>query len=123
MLKEETKTIIQSNLKGLFGTHKKEITNYIRPGQIYWEFSELENEWKKIKITYIRANVIFYVYVDEPAKEYHCEFGSNNLLNLVPETIDAISVCNLCNYDIDDFKNSVFDDYNGAISIKIILPV
>lgn len=117
---KKTTEVIFSTLKGLFGNNIHKIRDYIKPGQIYWEFSELENKWTRIKITYIRSGVFFYVYVNEPDRELYFLDRSYTMLQLVPETIDTVSICNLCNYDLDSFRSSIFDDYNGAIEIKVI---
>ena len=72
-------TVFTSCLYDMFGKHSDAIDAYIKPGREFWHYDGEKRRYRKLKITYVRSGVMFFVFEDDPDNVEHAWFiGSFN---------------------------------------------
>lgn len=94
------KNCYSTRLCDLYGRDNYE--PHIEEGREYWLFDDVH--WRKIKITYIRSGVAFYVFNDSPeTPEKYMPLGSFIAATLLFAEIDPYK-------DIDEFDTDYYKD-------------
>ena len=120
-------TTFTSVLWDMFAKDKQSIEAYIKPNREFWHFDGSKG-FRKLKVTYVRSGVMFFVFEDEPDIEKAWFIGSFNS--------DSLHAAQIYPYEIGrllskQFKNSEkdfpkickqckWDDCNGRIKVDVI---
>lgn len=116
-----------TRLYELFGKQDEFVKAYIKVGRKFWHYDEEVLKWRKLTVTYIRANVMFYTFDDDESCEEHaCFMNSIKCLSMraaeiYPEEIAEILSVKYPNNDFAEItKVCKWDDCNGQITVKVI---
>lgn len=119
-------TTYTSQLYEMFSKDDKAIKAYIKEGREFWHFNG--SKYRKLKVTYVRSGVMFFVFEDEPDVEQAWFISSFNACSLYAAQIYP--------YEIGKFlaerfegadenfpkicKQCKWDDCGGKISVEVI---
>lgn len=125
--KDYSKSTFTSNLHDMFNHHDEAIEAYIKPGRKFWHY-DLNGNYRKLTITYVRTGVMFFVFDDEPEIEYAWFIRSFNGYSLYaaqiyPYEIEAI-LSKYSEYKDIDFikmcKECKWFNCYGKINVEVI---
>ena len=117
-----------SMLYEMFGKHNEAIEAYIKVGREFWYYDGDKRSYRKLKVTYIRTGVMFFIFEDDPGVEHAWFIGSFNCLSLHAAQIYPYEIGKLLSKwsenaekDIPKmFKQCKWDDCDGKISVEVI---
>ena len=113
-------------LYDLFCHQDEAVKKYIKVGRKFWHYDGEKMKWRKLTVTYIRANVMFFTFEDEPDVEHAWFMGSLNALTLYAAEIYPCEISELLrewyphNNITEIFKQCKWDDCDGKITVEII---
>ena len=114
-----------SALNDLFSHDDPAAMSYIKEGREFWYFDP-GNSWRKIRITYVRSGVMFFVFEDEPDKEKAWFLSSFNAISLVAAHIyvNELNDYYINKYGYDDFpqicKECQWQTFNNKIEVTVV---
>ena len=116
-----------SRLYEMFGKHTESIEEYIKVGREFWFYNVETKSFQKLKVTYVRSGVVFFVFEGE--EEEHAWFissfncGTLYAAQIYPYEIGKIlskwhkgadkefpEMCKKCKWN----------DYDGSIKVEVI---
>ena len=120
-------TTFTSQLYEMFGKHTDIIEEYIKEDREFWFYDGEKREYRKLKITYVRSGVMFFVYEGE-TEEHAWFISSFNCASLYAAQIYPYEIGKLLSryYDGADkefpeiCKKCKWDDRDGRIKIDVI---
>ena len=123
-----TNTTFTSQLYEMFGKHTELITAYIKEGREFWHYDGEKSRYRKLKVTYIRSGVIFFIYEDQPDLEHAWFISSFNTYSLYAAQIFPYEIAELLSKYYEntakDFpkicEQCKWDDCNGNITVDVI---
>ena len=123
-----TNTTFTSCLWEMFGKNNEAIESYIKEGREFWHYDGNTNSYRKLKVTYVRSGVMFFVYDDAPDKEYAWFTGSFNAGSLFAAQIYPYEIGTILSKQYEgadkDFpkicKQCKWYDCNGKITVEVI---
>ena len=113
-------------LYDLFCHQDEAVKKYIKVGRKFWHDDGEKMKWRKLTVTYIRANVMFFTFEDEPDVEHAWFMGSLNTLTLYAAEIYPYEISELLrewypdNNIAEIFKQCKWDDCDGKITVEVI---
>lgn len=123
-------TTFTSRLYEMFCKNQDAIKAYIKPGREFWYYDGEKSCYRKMKITYVRSGIMFFVFEDEPEVElgwFICSFASMTLYaaQIYPYEIGRL-LSEYCDYE--DAAENVpkmsekckWDDCGGRITVEVI---
>ena len=122
-------TTFTSRLYDMFSKDDEAIMSYIKPGRLFWHYDIDLEAFRKIRITYVRSGVMFYVYEDKPDGEEGAWFmQSFNAMSLHAAQIYPYEIGKLLSkHDWAtelDFpkicKECKWDDCDGRITVEVV---
>lgn len=121
-------TVFTSQLHDMFGKHGDAIDSYIKPDREFWYYDGNKRCYRKLKITYVRSGVMFFVFEDEPDVEHAWFIGSFNCDSLFAAQIYPYEIGRLMSKYYEgadkDFpkicKQCKWDDCDGKITVEVI---
>ena len=124
--KDYNDVVYTSKLYEMFGKHTEAIESYIQPNREFWYYDG--NSYRKLKVTYIRSGVMFFIFEDESDIEHAWFIGSFNCCSLYAAQIYPYEIGKLLS---QWYKNAEFEfpeickqckwyNCNGKIDIKVI---
>lgn len=119
-------TKFDTRLYELFCKQDDAVKKYIKAGRKFWHYDGEKMRWRKLTVTYVRANVMFFTFDDEPDVEHAWFMGSMNCLWLHAAEVYPYEISEILRewYPDNDFaeicKTCKFDDENGEITVKVI---
>lgn len=129
MLNEDySNTTFTSRLYDMFGKDGYAIDAYIKPDREFWYYDGEKMKYRKLKITYVRTGVMFFVFDDEPEVEHAWFIGSFNCDSLYAAQIYPYEIGRLLSrcqeYADVNFpkicKQCKWDDCDGRITVDVI---
>ena len=111
-------------LNDLFSKDDAALQAYIQEGREFWFFDN--GIWKKLKVTYVRSGVMFFVFENEPEKEKAWFLSSFNAVSLVAAQIyvDELSAYYEKKYNDCDFpkicSECKWQTFNDKITVDVI---
>ena len=129
ILNEDYSNVIYtSRLYDMFSKHTEAIESYIKPNRDFWYYDGEKGNYHKLKVTYVRSGVMFFVFEDEPNTEHAWFIGSFNCCSLYAAQIYPYEIGKLlseyyANAD-KEFpeicKQCQWYDCKGRINVKVI---
>ena len=121
-------TVYTSQLREMFGDHDEAVNVYIKPGREFWHYDGEKRDYRKLKVTYVRSGVVFFVFEDEPETEHAWFIGSFNCLLLHAAQIYPYEIGRILSKwhenAADEFpeicKQCKWDDCDGRITVEVI---
>lgn len=119
-------TTFATRLYELFCKQDEAVKRYIKVGRKFWHYDNKKMCWRKLTVTYTRANVMFFTFDDEPDVEYAWFMGSMNCLCLHAAEIHPYEISEILRewYPDNDFaeisKYCNWDDCCGGITVEVI---
>ena len=119
-----SETTFTANLYEMFGKRDEDVTEYIKPGREFWHFDG--NVWHKLKVTYVRSGVMFFVFEEKPDVEQAWFISSFNVMSLCAAQIYPHEISRILsktypdNNFVDVCKECKWYDYNGKIKVEVI---
>ena len=121
-------TIYTSQLYKMFGEHDEAVKAYIQEGREYWYYDGEKTCFRKLKVTYVRSGVVFFVFEDKPDAEYAWFISSFNCLSLRAAQIYPYEIGRLLSKWYKNAENEFpeickqckWDDCNGRITVEVI---
>lgn len=113
-----------TTLFDMFGERSEDIAEYIKPGREFWHFDG--TSWRKLKVTYVRSGVMFFIFVDEPNTEKAWFLGSFYAQSLSVAQIYPYEIARILSKTIPDndfvevCKQCKWEDYGGKIKVEVI---
>ena len=116
-------------LADIFGRNNVDIFSaYIKPGREFWYFDTETSNFRKIKVTYVRTGVMFFVYEDEPKTEHAMFMGCFDATTLHAAQIYPHEIGRLLSKVYGKYgadfpnvcKTCKWDDINGRIKVEVI---
>ena len=110
----------------LFCKQDEAVKKYIKVGRKFWHYDGEKMKWCKLTVTYIRADVMFFTFEDEPDVEHAWFMGSMNALMLHAAEIYPCEISGLLSKWYPDnnlaeiFKQCKWDDCDGKITVEVI---
>lgn len=119
-------TTLSSRLYDLFAKKAELIVAYIKPDREFWYYDSSIG-YRKLRVTYVRAGVMFFVFEDEPEKEHAWFISSFNCMMLYAAQIYPYEIGNLLEACWEGAKEDVlrmskqckWDDCNGNITVRV----
>jgi len=118
--------IFDTRLYELFCKQDDAVKKYIKVGRKFWHYDGEKMRWRKLIVTYVRANVMFFTFEDEPDMEYAWFMGSMNVLALHAAEIYPYEISEILRewYPDNDFvdicKTCKWDNENELITVEVI---
>lgn len=117
-----------SQLYEMFCKHDDAIKAYIKEGREFWYYDGEKWKYRKLKVTYVRTGVMFFVFEDEPDTEHAWFISSFNGCSLYAAQIYPYEIGKLLSQWYEgadkDFpkicKQCKWDDRGGKISVEVI---
>jgi hypothetical protein len=131
ILKEDySNTTFTSQLHEMFGKCDGAIKAYVKPGREFWYYDGDKICYRKLKVTYVRTGVMFFVFEDEPEVEvawFICSFASRTLYaaQIYPREIGRL-LSEYCGHEdaVEDFPKICewckWDTCNGRITVEVM---
>jgi len=119
-------TTFATTLFDMFDKRDEDVIEYIKPGREFWHFDG--SNWRKLKVTYVRSGVMFFVFEDKPDVEEAWFICSFNVLNLNAAQIYPYEIAKILSktYPNNNFaeicKQCKWEDYGGKIKVEVIWP-
>lgn len=122
-------TTFTSRLYDMFSKDDEAIMSYIKPDRLFWHYDIDREAFRKIRITYVRSGVMFYVYEDEPDGEEGAWFmQSFNAMSLYAAQIYPHEIGKLLSKhswaaELDfpkKCKECKWGDCNGRITVEVV---
>ena len=115
-------TVFTSQVSEMFGRHNEAIEAYIKPGREFWHYDGDKMSYRKLKVTYVRTGVMFFVFEDEPETEHAWFIGSFNCHTLYAAQIYPYEISRIMSdSDIPKIcEQCKFDDCDGRITVEVI---
>lgn len=115
-----------SQLYNMFSEHDDAIEAYVKEGREFWHFDG--SKYRKLKVTYVRSGVMFFVFEDEPDVEQAWYIGSFNGCSLYAAQIYPHEIGRLLSQWIkgadEGFpkvcKTCKWNDCGGRIQVDVI---
>ena len=113
-------------LYDLFCHQDEAAKKYIKVGRRFWHYDSEKMKWRKLTVTYIRADAMFFTFEDEPDAEHAWFMGSMNALMLHAAEIYPCEISGLLSKWYPDnnlaeiFKQCKWDDCDGKITVEVI---
>lgn len=115
-----------SSLQEIFDCDDDALYKYIQVGREFWVFDD--NTWRKFTVTFIRSNIMFFIYDDEPDTEYALHIHTPSVRFLHPAVIYIDDILEYINNhhagDLEEWeyrlRNGRWDNLNGKIKIKVV---
>jgi hypothetical protein len=128
VLDDYRNTTFTSLLYDMFGKHYEAIDAYIKEGREFWHYDGEKKCYRKLKVTYVRTGVMFFVFEDEPEKEHAWFIGSFNCDSLLAAQIYPYEIGELLSKWDENLKTEIpkmcknckWDDCNGQITVEVI---
>ena len=113
-----------TTLDGLYGkSYEKYIDKIFKPGKQFWHWSNEEQNWEKITVTYVRSGVFFYKN-EKTEEEKYAHVQSFKAMMLHPAVIDLKEYLEFLIIELNDEKyakkllnNTDWETINGRIKI------
>lgn len=126
--KDYSNTTFTSQLYDMFGKHTDAIDEYIKPDREFWYHDYGKRKYRKLKITYVRTGVMFFVFEDEPEVEHAWFIGSFNCTSLFAAQIYPYEIGRLLSKYYEGADNDFpricehcqWNDCNGRIKVEVI---
>lgn len=117
-----------TRLYELFCKQDEAVKQYIKVGRKFWHYDGEKMTWRKLTVTYVRSNVMFFTFDDEPDVEHAWFMGSMNCLMMHVAEIYPYEIGNILSEwypetanDFPDIcKQCKWDDENGEITVEVI---
>lgn len=121
-------TTFTSQLYDMFGKHTDIIDAYIKPDREFWYYDGEKREYRKLKITYVRTGVMFFVFEDEPEVEHAWFISSFNCASLFAAQIYPYEIGRLLSKYYEDADKEFpkicetckWNDCDGRIKVEVI---
>ena len=121
-------SVFTSQLYDMFGKHGDAIDSYIKQDREFWYYDGNKRCYRKLKITYVRSGVMFFIFEDEPDVEHAWFIGCFNCDSLFAAQIYPYEIGRLMSkyYEgaDEDFpkmcKQCKWDDCDGRITVEVI---
>lgn len=119
-------TTFATRLYELFCKHDEVVEAYIKVGRKFWHYDAEKMYWRKLTVTYVRTNVMFFVFDDESSVEHAWFTGSFNALMLHAAEIYPYEIEELLSlrYPDNNFveicKTCKWDNKDGLITVDVI---
>ena len=119
---------LTSCLWEMFGKKSEAIALYIKEGREFWYYDVSQDKYRKLRVTYIRSGVMFFVYDDEPDEEHAWFISSFNVGSLFAAQIyphEIGKILSKWHENADkDFpeicRQCKWYDCNGKITVEVI---
>lgn len=116
-----------SQLYEMFGKHTDIIEEYIKEGRVFWFYNVDISDFRKLKVTYVRSGVMFFVYEGE-TEEHAWFISSFNCASLYAAQIYPYEIGKLLSryYEGADkefpeiCKKCKWKDCDGRIKVDVI---
>ena len=126
--KDYSRTIFATRLYELFCKHDEAVKAYIKVGRKFWHYDDEKTCWRKLTVTYVRSDVMFFTFDDEPNVEHAWFMGSINCLMMHVAEIHPYEIGNILSEwypetanDFPDIcKQCKWDDENMEITVEVI---
>lgn len=120
--------IFSSRLYDIFCKKDEIITSYIKPNREFWHYDGSRSDFRKLKITYVRSGVMFFVFEDDPTVEHAWFMDCFNCVMLHAAQIYPHEIGKLlsnCFEEAEEYvpricKQCKWDDCNGRITVEVI---
>lgn len=120
-------TTFTSQLYEMFGKHTEGMAEYIKEGREFWFYDGDKRDFRKLKVTYVRSGVMFFVFEDEE-KEHAWFINSFNCCSLHAAQIYPYEIGKILSrwYEdaAEDFpkicEKCKWGDCNGRIKVEVI---
>lgn len=119
-------TTFNTRLYELFCKEDDAVKAYIKVDRKFWHYDPERECWRKLTVTYVRANVMFFTFDDESGVEHAWFMRSMNALTLHAAEIHPYEISDILSewYPDNDFveicKQCKWDDVNGKITVEVI---
>ena len=121
-------TTFTSMLWEMFGKHSDAIDAYIKEGREFWYYDGQKMSYRKLKVTYVRTGVMFFVFEDEHETEHAWFIGSFNCDSLFAAQIYPYEIAKLLSKYYpnasEDFpkicRECKWYDCDGRITVEVI---
>lgn len=122
-------TVFTARLYDMFAKKDDLIASYIKPGRTFWHYDIDKSKFRKIKVTYVRSGVMFFIFEDDPDEVERAWFTSSfNAMSLHAAEIypyeigELLSKRNLCtNMDIPKVCSQCkWSDMDGRIPVEVV---
>ena len=122
-------TVFTSMLYEMFSKHTEAIAEYIKPSREFWYFDD-RLRYRKLKVTYVRSGVVFFIFDDEPDTEHAWFISSFNVCSLFAAQIFPYEIGRILSKWFDgadkEFpeicKQCKWNDCHGQIKVDVIWP-
>lgn len=91
----------------MFGKHYEAIDAYIKEGKEFWHYDGEKKCYRKLKVTYVRTGVMFFVFEDEPEKEHAWFISSFNCNSLLAAQIYPYEIGELLSKWDENLKTEI----------------
>lgn len=120
-------TTFTSQLYEMFGKHTEGMAEYIKEGREFWFYDGDKRAFRKLKVTYVRSGVMFFVFEDEE-KEHAWFINSFNCCSLYATQVYPYEIGKILSrwYEdaAEDFpkicEKCKWEDCNGRIKVEVI---
>lgn len=115
-----------TRLCDLFCERNEAVKKYVKVGRKFWHYDGEKMKWRKLTVTYIRADVMFFTFEDEPDAEHAWFIESFNTLMLHAAEIYPYEISEILrewypdNNIAEIFKQCKWDDCDGKITVEVI---
>ena len=130
LYEDYSNTTFTSRLHEMFGRNDDAIKDYIKPGREFWYYDGDKMCFRKLKVTYVRAGIMFFTFDDEPEAEHAWFINSFNCWSLYAAQIYPHEIGKLfskyCGHKdaVEDFpkicEKCKWDTCNGRITVDVI---
>ena len=126
--KNYSNTTFTSRLWDMFGKHEEALNIYIKPNREFWFYDGEKMCYRKLKVTYVRSGVMFFVFNDEPETEHAWFIGSFNCASLHAAQIYPYEISKILSKWYEDAENDFpkmceqckWDNCDGKITVEVI---
>lgn len=71
-----------SMLYDMFSKHNEAVESYVKVGREFWHYDGTLRKYRKLKVTYVRTGVMFFVFEDDPETEHAWFISCFDAMNL-----------------------------------------
>ena len=120
--------VFSTCLYELFGKHDEGVAKYIKPGRKFWYFDGVKSEWRKLTVTYVRSDVMFYTFDDEPDVERAWFKNSIACLSLCVAEVHPYEIADILSEWYPEAKEEIPEicrrckwyDHDGNITVDVV---